>query len=267
MSFDFTRQFKEYSNKDLLLIVKRPNEYQPEAIKAANEILASRIVTTDDQAEADANLEDINLKKARTSEKFHEYKGKTEDLLSPLLHPTAVVNPEKWFNILLVVVGVQSVWIVLRDIRSLTAFIKFMLDCNANGFEDSLRPASFWTCFSAHFDFFSFLQLASLIYVPIIFFLLFKRRRWGWILMFADSLFTFISSIGESWIFFKYQHIHQGETASFLAVIAIKGAFAFFLQRSEICNLFGVNNETKKNTAMVTIVVTILVLVLVPAFI
>jgi zinc transporter ZupT len=90
--------------------------------------------------------------------------------------------------------------------------------------------------------------------VPVIFFLLFKRRRWGWILLFADNLFSFITGIIGSYFFFKFQSIHHTSIISFLLPILIKGAFLFFLWQNSIADFFGVNYETKKKTfAIVTI--------------
>jgi hypothetical protein len=48
MDFDFHRLYKDYSNIELLKIVKRPEGYQPAAVIVATQILNERQVTDDE---------------------------------------------------------------------------------------------------------------------------------------------------------------------------------------------------------------------------
>jgi hypothetical protein len=91
----------------------------------------------------------------------------------------------------------------------------------------------------------------NLIYIPLILYLLYKKKRWGWILLFADNLIALILSLGESYFFFKYQAFHHGSTTSFLFFILVRAAFVFFLWRKPIADFFGVADKIKKDIAMV----------------
>ena len=237
MNFDFYQLYKDYSNTELLKIVKRPTEYQPTAVAAATQILNERQVTTEEIQFVDQHLHDIDNSTKTKKEKIDALKGKATDFFEPVLYPSEKVEPNKWLNILLFVIAIQYAWSLFGTVRRLISFLQ---------------------CGYCSLDFTFFAELLTLFYVPLIFFLLFKRRRWGWILLFADNLFSLISRISQSYIFFKYQSIHHGDTTSFLLPILIKSAFVFFLWRDPIAYHFGISKETKKKTALITTTGTLL---------
>lgn len=59
-------------------------------------------------------------------------------------------------------------------------------------------------------------------------------------------------AICQSYLFFKYQNIHQGNTIAYLLPIAIRTVFVAFLWRDSIADHFGVSRNTKKDTALIT---------------
>ena len=267
MNFDFFDKYKDYSNIDLLKIVRRPSEYQVAAVDAATQILSEREVTQSDIDQVDIHFDEIDTETKRKTDKINSYKEKTADFFQPVLKPTSEVKPEKWLNILLLVIGLQYLWTLYINVSDLLRFVKFVIDCKSYGFDNSTETVSYWTCFSNRFDPLVFFQIVTLIYVPIIFYLLFKRKRWGWILLFADTLFGLISLISQSYIFFKYQQYHQGDTVSFFTQIIIKGLFVFFLWRNNISNFFNVTMEIKRKTAIVTMIVTVLFILSIQLFV
>jgi hypothetical protein len=231
MNFDFYQLYRDYSNTDLLKIVKRPGDYQTSAIAAATQILNERQVTSEEIQFIDNYFHDIESSTRIKKEKVEAIKTKAADFFEPVLHPSEKVEPNKWVNILLLLIAIQYAWTL---------------------FETGKRLIYFFQCDYCTLDIIFFAELLTLLYVPLIFFLLFKRRRWGWILLFADNLFSLISSVSQSYIFFKYQSIHHGDTTSFLLPIIIKTAFVFFLWRDTISNYFSVTLMTKKKTALIT---------------
>jgi hypothetical protein len=267
MNFEFHNKYKDYSNIELLKIIKRPNEYQISAVDAATQILSSREISQTDIEQVDNYFDEIDTEAKRKTDKITSYKEKTADFFEPVLNPTAEVKPEKWLNILLLVIGLQYLWTLYLNISDLIRFIKYVIDCKSYGLDSNAETVSYWTCFSSRFDPLVFFQILTLIYVPIIFYLLFKRRRWGWILLFADTLFGLISTVSQSYIFFKYQQYHHGDTFSFFTQIIIKGLFVFFLWRKYISDFFNVTMETKKKTAIITAVVTVLFILSIQLFV
>lgn len=267
MNFDFHDKYKDHSNIDLLKIVRRPNEYQVAAVDAATQILNAREITQSDLEQVDRYFHEIDTETKRKTDKINSYKEKTADFFQPVFNPTTEVKPQKWLNILLLVIGLQYLWTLYINISDFVKFIKYVIDCKSYGFDSTTETVSYWTCFSTQFNPIIFFQILTLIYVPIIFYLLFKRRRWGWILLFADNLFGLISTVSQSYIFFKYQQYHHGDTISFFTQILIKGLFVFFLWRNYISDFFSVTKEIKKKTAIVTTIITILFILSIQLFV
>jgi hypothetical protein len=241
MNFDYYQQYKEYSNIELLKIVKSPGDYQPTAIAVATQILSERQVTTEEIQFVDQYFHDLDNSTKAKKEKIDALKNKATDFLQPVLHPREKVEPNNWANLLLFVIGIQYTWSLFNTARRLISFLQ---------------------CDYCRLDITFLAELVTLLYVPLIFFLLFKRKRWGWILLFADNLFSFISSVSQLYLFFKYQSIHHGDTTSFLLPILIKATFVFFLWRDPIANHFGISPETKKKTALITIAGTSLFIII-----
>ncbi|HVY76285.1 MAG TPA: hypothetical protein VG890_15760 [Puia sp.] len=258
MTFDFYHQYKDYSSSDLLKIVKRPEEYQEDAVKAAAKLLSERKVLENDFEITKSYYESVdNLAKQRVN-KFNSQKEKITSFFEPILHPTSEVKPEKWLNILLLIIGLQYLWTLCINVIDFIRFIKYVIDCKAHGFDGSTSGTiSYWTCFINQFNPFIFFQILTLVYVPVIFYLLFKRNPWGWILLFADNLFGLISAISQSYIFFKYQQYHHGNESSFIALILIRGLFAFFLWQNPISGFFSITKKTKRKTIIISTIITV----------
>lgn len=219
--------------------MRNPDDYQSAAVEVAAKLLNERQVLQEDIERTDKYFQELQDKAKAKADKINSYKDKAADFFEPIIKPGTDVSPRKWLNILLLILGIDYLWTFYNAIRG---FI-FRLKCSYCGFDIT--------------DIFT---LVNLIYIAVVFYLLLKKKRWGWILLFADNLFSFIARLSESYIFFKYQEIHRGDTGSFLLSIIIKAAFVFFLWRKAISDFFGVTAKTKKETV---IVVTIIALVFV----
>jgi hypothetical protein len=237
MTFDFYQRYKDYSNVALLKIVKRPDEYQSAAVQAATQILDQRQITPEEIQFVDQYLQDLEESIKSKKDKIDARKNKLTDFFQPVLAPGEQIEPTKWVHILLLVISIQYAWSLFTTVKRLVRIIH---------------------CDYCRLDFFAIADLLTLLYVPFIFYLLFKRKRWGWILLFADNLFSLIPEVSQTYIFFKYQSVHHGDTVSFLLSIFIKIAFAFFLWRQAISNHFNVSYETKRKTVTVTTIGTLL---------
>lgn len=242
MNFDFNQQFKDYSTVDLLKIVKRPGEYQPTAVAAAERLLQERQVTPHEQQLVEQYFQDIDRFLQVKKEKADALKTKATDFFEPLLQPSEKVQPSKWVNILLLIIGVQYAWTLFQTVK---------------------RLINFFECFTCSFDITLFAETLTLFYIPLIFIFLFKRHRWGWILLFADNLLSLLSRLSQSYLFFEYQDIHGGDTLTFLLPILIKAAFVLFLWRSSIAGYFKITDAIKKKTAIVTAMGTLAFIVVI----
>ncbi len=209
--------------------MQQPGDYQPEAVAAASRILNDRQIATEELQSLDQSLKDLEDAKRQKIEKIERYRTKAVAFLSPILQPQKKIDPRQWLTYLLLVIGLQYVWTLFGMVKKVIRLLN--------------RENFFWV---------DYIDFVSVLYVPFIFYLLFKKRRWGWILLFADNIATLIMSLSQTYIFFKYQDVHHGSTTSFLFPILIRAAFAYFLWTDAIAVLFCVNTRTKKRTALIT---------------
>lgn len=230
MHFDFYEQYKGYSNVELLKILQQPDGYQPQAIDAATRLLEERKVTID----AEPATSD-------TREKKIPPKGETIHLLDSFLLQEEDVKSVKWLNIFLLLVAVEYLWINYNLIRS-TAPLIFCKDCK---FELIL----------------SLILLVSITYTPFIFYLLIKRKSWGWILMFFTSCFGTVTKIGQIPSYYQYVSLDTVEGIVFILLMILKGAFAYYLLRKEVRDFFHVSRNTKLWTVFAVIFVLVITLI------
>lgn len=99
MKFDFYQQFKDFSNADLLKIIRKPAGYQPEAIAIATQIINDRNLTAEEIQLIDNHFIDKDNSERAKKERAYALKNKASDFLEPVLHPGEQVDPRKWLNI------------------------------------------------------------------------------------------------------------------------------------------------------------------------
>ena len=233
MKLDFFELYQNYSAIDLLKIVKRPDDYQSQAVDAAIQILKQRVVTAEDEYEVHRYYADIDHKDAQQKEKIQAYKNSVTEFVEPITHPKETVEPGKFVNILLLLIALQYAWWFYNQTRR---FIRI--------FQQSLPP----------FDFLFYFQFINVFYVPLVFFLVFKRKKWGWILLFADSLFTLILRLSQ------IRFVTEGYFNGFWYVygVFIRLLFLFVLWRPMIAAHFRVTVKVKKQTFFIVTMIALL---------
>ena len=241
MDFNFYEQYQTLSTAELLIIVgQQEGIYQPNAVEAAKSILDRRQVSEKDQKDAEIYFQNLADKQIQKQQRQVRLKSSAEDFFEPILRPGVELQPRKWLNLLLVAITVQYGW---------------------NFFLTVKEAIWFWNCTDCRFDFLTLTSYLTLLYVPVIFYLLYKKRRWGWILLFGDNLFCLLSEISQSYIFFKFQSIHHGSTAGFLFPVFLRTAFAYFLWRQDVAAFFSVTFKTKKETAVIATGISLVVII------
>ena len=110
MNFDFHHQYKDYSNIDLLKIVKRPAEYQSAAVTVATQILSERQVTPEETQFIEDYFQNIENSAKAKKIKVDAIKNKVVDFFEPVLQPSEKVEPSKWVNILVLLIAIQYAW-------------------------------------------------------------------------------------------------------------------------------------------------------------
>jgi hypothetical protein len=236
---EFFERYKNYSNVELLKIIKQPNDYQPEALKAATQIISLRAVTEEDEKEAESYFEAIRLQQEIRKEKIASFNHKVKDFFEPVLHPNSSIKARKWLNIFLLLVALEYVWTLYDNIEYFVIFFR---------------------CVGCEFGILEYGHLITLLYVPLIFYLLYKRKRWGWILLFADNLSSAVMSAEELYQSFKYPHFFSNDSpVDFIWRLVISIAFIIFLWKEDIAAHFNVGPLRKRKFAVrIVIVITVL---------
>lgn len=226
MQFNFSEQYQNFSNIQLLKIVKQPFEYQPEAVEAAKLILKERNVTREEITYIEQYFRNMEIADAARRGKALEYKKRIGDFFDPVIRPRQAVEPSKWVNILLFIIALQYAWWLYQNIRRFILFLK---------------------CRECEIDGFFIVPYLNLIYIPVIFLLLIKRRKWGWILLFSDNLFSLIMSAVALYPLIIYGFLG----IPFFYQVAAKLAILFFLWRPAITEYFGVTKNAKRDTVLI----------------
>lgn len=98
----FLDRYYNYSNYELLKIIKRPENYQLEAIQAAEKILKDRIVSDDDINQVDKYYQEIDHQKKITQEKRESIYKNLNAHFNVFTNTENVFDVEKWLNIYIV---------------------------------------------------------------------------------------------------------------------------------------------------------------------
>lgn len=227
MLFDFYERYKTYSNKELLKIVKQADDYQSDAVATAEQILNERKLTEEEVTSIEKELQEESI--AKFLKKADSADVQEDTLLESVLHYKRHTDSPQWIKVLLALIAAQYVWLLYLT---------------------SKVVVSFFRCAICRFEPFLVFQLFTLTYVPVIFFLVYKRRQWGWVLLFADNLFIFFSRLLNGYVLYNFQHVDN--VLLLLFPLFIKLFFLLFLWRSEVINYFGVAKETRIKTILVT---------------
>jgi len=233
MTFDFFELYQNYSTIELLKIVKRPDDYQQQAVETATKILSGRTITEEDESAVQKYYMELDLKEKEQREKIQAYQDSVTGLVDPIVHPKETVEPKKFVNILLFLIALQYAWWFYNQTKR---FIRI--------FRHGLVP----------FDFLFYFQFVNVFYVPVVFFLIYKRKKWGWILLFADSLFTLVLRLSEiNFVIGGYFNTFWYLYGTFIRLL-----FLFVLWRPMIAEHFTVTPQIKKRTLLIVTAIALL---------
>jgi hypothetical protein len=223
MNFDFQNKYKDYSNIELLKIVKSPGGYQQDAVTAAIQILDGRQVTEEEIQFVKQHFGQIEHDLLAEQKKIASYKNNAVRVLDPLLKHSERIDPARWVHLLWLVFILQYGWNFFTTVKYFLHFPRLEYYYNATALANGL----------------------SLLYTFFLSYLLFKQKKWGWILLFAESLFIILFILSQSYIFFKYQQLHRGSTIEFVFPAVVRGAFVMLLLQDAIRERFRIDQKAK----------------------
>lgn len=176
---NFTNKYKNYSNSQLLQIIGNSEDYQPDAVETAKQILEERHLSAEDFQKAKTEIESdrekqlmVELKKR---ERWDNVKNMGKSFFSNI-NPIQKEKPgeSKTINIISALIGVFYLYYLFSDFE----MIRYML------YEGI-----------ANWDFSMVLYFFPIIIVPVATILFFMRKKTGWILMTIYLVFSAVSVI------------------------------------------------------------------------
>jgi len=237
MEINFYDQFGNYSTADLLRIIKEPEQYQLEAVTAAERILQERSISPADIAETDRYIQKVEAEKTARLKKLNFYKGKVAEIVEPILIPGTPLPPSRWFRLFIIAFGGIYVWTFYKFIKAQVHFLQ---------------------CEGCRGDIFVWANLINISYLSIVFFLLLKKRRWGWILLVAGTASAIPTGIFQLYELYRFREIVRFDSYTIISAMIVPIAFLFFLWREPIAGFFGVDVKTKRLTTLIGAILGIL---------
>jgi len=181
-SNNFNEYYKKISDTELLSILDNPGDYQPIAVEAAKQELASRQLTDIEIREARHPLLAKQAQKEKEKERIKAVETRIKnvghsfiDTINPI--QSEIPATEKTIRLIVIVFGGIFLYQLIKDFRTHVAIVKDI-------------PS---------FPFESILHLSLLILLPVAIFTFWKRKKLGWILL---TIFLTFSAVGAMWSLF-----------------------------------------------------------------
>lgn len=212
-------QFSHLTNRELLEILHRPEDHRPEAVAAAERLLRERDIPMAEREEVAQRLRSVEEGVAA-----------------------------KWWNIFFLMITLEYAWFYYESVEDCLKYIGNVVDCMRNvvGLSDN-KPVGFFRCAAAYWQTGMSLTYANLAYIPVLLFLLYVRRKWGWILLTADTFIALICRTAQLYFYFSYPFLHFS-MSGFLFLEFFRIAILLFLYRKDIRALFGIDRSTALRT-------------------
>lgn len=237
MENDFFDRYSGYSNIELLRIIEQSVNYQPKAVETARQILNTRNITDEEKAFVINELKQIREKEAVKKEKVDGFMRLVTGLVEPLINPQKKLDYSKWFYILCICMTLQYIVVVYKAVKYF---------------------AEFWSYGSYTFGAYETLEIVHLVYIPFLIYLLLKRKKWGWILTFFNSIFINISSIAGLFIFFKYIDFYNDDLVNFLFPVVYYSFMIYNLLKPEVKELFAIDSILQRKIIVYSTLISVI---------
>lgn len=252
MSFDYKTLYKNHSNQELLKIINQPEQYQPEAIAAAKEILAAREVSEEDEHEVKKEFYNKQVEKEMKAETINAFKETISDklqyLINPIRYPNQKISPVYWITVLVLINVLYYIWYLPSNIR----LIVFIL---SNKYNDT--PAYIFLNLLPY--------IIQLFYTPFFCYLLLKRSKWGWILLASPYMILVIAQLNNLFNLYVLQNSRSDlflseplDPTYNLLSIAYSALLLFFVFKEKVRDFFSVSKILAKRTVIFTLLLIIL---------
>jgi len=241
MELDFYSHFSRYTTVELLAVVRRPEQYQPEAVAAAQRLLQERNVTDGDLDEANTHLLHLEIEKVARSARNDHYKQQIMDAVQPIVAPRDEIVPARWYRIYIILFGIYYFWDLYKFVKHQIVYLR----CEGCTIDVTVLGA-----------------VINLLYLTVVFFLLLRNKRWAWILLMVAAVGTIIPNIYLIYSVVKYWRFARNQFSAILLEQLLPIITILFLMRGPIKEFFGIDPQTKNRTLIVGAVVGLLYFIL-----
>ena len=234
----FLTTYADYSTTDLLKIVEQEYDYQPDAITAAKQLLATRTVTQEEIDAVKMEVLTTRLKTEKQKAKVNKVFGGVIALFQPMFKPTEKLDLVRWVYLFCIITFIYYLFSAYKSINYLYEFVNYI-----HG-----KPGIY-----------ELLQFGNLFYAPILIYLMVKRHKWGWILITATALFNLFMTIAIYVEFYRLYHtILNRNPFYFLSPVILCVIYIYFFTRKDVKAFFNISQKLAANTVIYTIVFSVL---------
>jgi len=252
---DFTERYQNYSDIELLRIIRTPKSYQPLAVETAENILNSRNLSPDELKAMHAKIDNEFEAKLTAELKRKEFENKiigTGDSIFSAINPIQKdgSNANTIIKSMAIFIGLISIYQIYNQM----GLLFFM-------FGDS----------AARWDWSVLLYFFPVILPPVAAILFFMRKSMGWLLL---AMFFVFSLLGNIRMLFFSLSIPRSDIEAINNLYPRSSATAFFLTAlfyaallwvictREIREAFMINNKFMVRTLLILTVVSFVIMYL-----
>jgi len=240
MSFNFYERYREYSTPDLKKILAQAGNYQPAAVEAVTAILKEREQLSESTNEDDPVPEAAGEVDGDTQAVSHQHwTEKIALLLKPVLQPVENIQPNRWLNILLLLLTLRLIWLAYGFFKLLYLLI---------GCEDCAMDRYFW------------MAILNAPFIGVVLYLMLKQRALGWMLLCSECVFLITTGLSAVYYYLKKADLLEAglwELMFFLPMI-VRVLVVIYLWRPDVAGIFGITEQRKKKVVMITAGLTLL---------
>ncbi len=247
----FENKFKTFQNIDLLKIIEKSSDYQPEAVTAAKNEIENRKLS---QKEIDDLLIDINtLKKEdlNRKQKQEELKNRIKDstfsitsILTPIRN--SKTSTDKIINL----ISFVFLGFILYQFYQQFGMLSFMFT----------NPGAEWDISIAGY-------IIPFGFLPIATFLFWKRKKIGWSLLTVFLTFSAINSIGIYIVTLKQQSnslnlFDEYSPISYIYKLIFFGGALWGVTKPKVIEKFTISKRERSKTILITGSITVAIILL-----
>lgn len=240
MDFNFHERYKDHSTSELKKILAQAGDYQPAAVEAVTAILNEREQLPESAIEDNPEVDTHGDTGGGTNVAGRQpWTDKIALLLKPVLQPVQGIQPNRWLNVLMILLTLRLIWLAYGAFR-----LCFLLIA----------------CEECEIDRYFWLALLNAPFVGLVLFLLLKQKALGWILLCCECVFMITNGLSQVYYYFKKNDPFDAglwELWLFLPLI-VRLILVIYLYRPDVAGIFGITPERKKKVITITAGLTLL---------